>query len=113
MIIYQATKREFLHHALADDIEDVVSRHDVHATGHRVGPAGAPGHSISDPETGGSYTIKRYRSEKVVDADGGWQHTRIELMPESDQQRFEVITVEAGDAEEQAVVAEWLIELTP
>lgn len=39
MIIYQATKREFLHHALREDIEDVVSRHYVHATGHRVGPA--------------------------------------------------------------------------
>lgn len=67
--------------------------------------------SISDPETGGSYTIKRYRSEKVVDTDGGWQHTRIELVPESDQQGFEMISVEAGDAEGVAVVAEWLMVL--
>lgn len=26
MIVYQASKSEFLHHALRDDIEDIVSR---------------------------------------------------------------------------------------
>lgn len=67
--------------------------------------------SISDPETGGSYTIKRYRSEKVVDADGGWQHKRIELMPESDRVGFDPITMQVGDAESLAVVAEWLMVL--
>ncbi len=39
MIIYQATKTQFLHHALRDDIEDVVSRHFRSATGHGVGPS--------------------------------------------------------------------------
>ena len=33
MIIYQADKRQFLHHALRDDIEDVVGR-------RRLGPRG-------------------------------------------------------------------------
>lgn len=37
MIIYQASKRQFLHHALRDDIEDVVSRHYTAATGRNVG----------------------------------------------------------------------------
>jgi len=37
MIIYQASKSEFLHHALHDDIEDVMSRHFLNATGHGVG----------------------------------------------------------------------------
>ena len=37
MIIYQASKSEFLHHALRDDIEDVVSRHFRSATGRGVG----------------------------------------------------------------------------
>lgn len=69
--------------------------------------------SISDPETCGSYTIKRYRSEKLVDADGGWQHTRIELMPESDRMGFEMITLEASDAEDLAVVAEFIAVLDP
>ena len=39
MIIYQASKSRFLHHALRDDIEDVVSRHYRSATGHSVGPS--------------------------------------------------------------------------
>jgi DUF2075 family protein/molybdopterin biosynthesis enzyme MoaB len=65
--------------------------------------------SISDPETGGSYTIKRYRSERVVDEDGGWRHERIELVPESDGVGFEVITVQPEDAVGLAVIAEWLM----
>lgn len=39
MIIYQASKSEFLHHAFHDDIEDVVSHHFRSATGRGVGPA--------------------------------------------------------------------------
>jgi uncharacterized protein len=39
VIIYQASKQQFLHHALRDDIEDVVSRHYRSATGHGVGPS--------------------------------------------------------------------------
>jgi hypothetical protein len=39
VIIYQASKSQFLHHALRDDIEDVVSRHYQSATGHGVSPS--------------------------------------------------------------------------
>jgi DUF2075 family protein len=39
VIIYQASKSQFLHHALRDDIEDVVSRHFQSATGRSVGPS--------------------------------------------------------------------------
>jgi len=39
VIIYQASKSQFLHHALRDDIEDVVSRHYRSATGSGVGPS--------------------------------------------------------------------------
>ena len=39
MIIYQATKTQFLHHALRKDIVEVVSRHFRSATGHGVGPS--------------------------------------------------------------------------
>lgn len=39
MIIYQASKSQFLHHALRDDIEDVVSRQYRSMTGHGVGPS--------------------------------------------------------------------------
>lgn len=39
MIIYQATKSLFLHHALRDNIEEVVGVHYRAATGHGVGPS--------------------------------------------------------------------------
>jgi len=39
VIIYQASKSQFLHHALRDDIEDVVSQQYRSATGHGVGPS--------------------------------------------------------------------------
>ncbi|HSV31457.1 MAG TPA: type I restriction endonuclease [Atribacteraceae bacterium] len=38
---------------------------------------------IHDPETGGSYTVKRYESKKESDGDGGWRHTEIRLLPEN------------------------------
>jgi len=39
-------------------------------------------HEISDPAYSGSYTVKRYHSEKVVDPETGeWRHTKIVLQP--------------------------------
>lgn len=67
--------------------------------------------SISDPETGGSYTIKRYSSEKVLEADGSWRHTRITLKPESDRAGFEPIVLDIENEGEFNVVAEWLMSL--
>ena len=34
-----------------------------------------------DPETGERFTVKRYRSDKRVAADGPWRHVRITLEP--------------------------------
>ena len=34
-----------------------------------------------DPETGGAFTVKKYSSEKALDEDDGWRHTRITLSP--------------------------------
>jgi len=67
--------------------------------------------SIDDPETGGSYTIKRYSSEKIMESDGAWRHTRIQLMPETDSTGFEPIVLEVGEGEAFAVVAEMLVVL--
>lgn len=39
MTIYQATKTQFLHHALREDIEDIVSRNFRRITGHGAGPS--------------------------------------------------------------------------
>jgi hypothetical protein len=69
---------------------------------------------IADPDTGGRYTLKRYRSEKVADEAGGWRHTRIVLQPESDQPGYASIVLELGpEQDEVQVVAEWLMTLPP
>ena len=65
---------------------------------------------IADPDTGGRYTIKRYRSEKVADEEGGWRHQRVVLQPESDQPGHAPIVLELGpEQDEVQVVAEWLM----
>ena len=68
--------------------------------------------SISDPETGGRYTIKRYESEKVPAEDGGWRHRRITLHPDSDRPGFEPLVLNLGEEEDGlSVVAEMLMVL--
>lgn len=62
--------------------------------------------AIDDPDTGGSYTLKRYASEKVADEDGGWRHARIVLSPESTDSSFLPIVLEPSQADELAIVAE-------
>ena len=64
--------------------------------------------SISDPETGGRYTVKLYSSEKVEVDGGGWRHELITLRPDSDQPGYEPIVIQAGDGDGFAVVAEML-----
>ena len=36
---------------------------------------------MSEPEHGERYTVKRYRSQKAVTEDGGWEHTEIWMEP--------------------------------
>jgi hypothetical protein len=68
--------------------------------------------SIADPETGGRYTIKLYSSEKIPSDDGGWQHERITLRPDSDRPEFAPIVIEVGAGDNEfAVVAEMLLVL--
>jgi len=63
---------------------------------------------IEDPETGGSYTIKKYSSEKVVSADGVWRHSKIKLSPLN--RDYESIELEArGDEHSNfQVIAEFI-----
>jgi SOS-response transcriptional repressor LexA len=63
--------------------------------------------SISDPELGGQYTIKRYRSEKRSDRDG-WVNSVIVLSQGSTNDKHEAIVLGAEDAEEMVLVAEFL-----
>jgi DUF2075 family protein len=61
--------------------------------------------AIQDPDTGGNYTIKRYRSEKIGDGDG-WRHSRIVLSPESLDGEYRDIVLEPDAAGDIRVVAE-------
>lgn len=62
--------------------------------------------SISDPDTGGRYTVKVYASSKVTDDSGSWAHTRIELRPDSSDERFLPIVIEEAEEGEFRIVAE-------
>ena len=61
-------------------------------------------HAISDPETGGQYTVKRYASSKETGPDGSWTHTKITLQPLNPG--YEPMELEPADEGEVAVLAE-------
>jgi hypothetical protein len=60
---------------------------------------------ISDPHTGGQYTLKVYTSEKASDGDG-WQNTRVILKPLNP--KYEPIVLTPGDEGEVRTVAEFV-----
>lgn len=67
--------------------------------------------SISDPDTGGSYTVKVYASEKVPATNGGWRHARVELSPDSTDSSFEPIVFGPESADAVQVIAELIAVL--
>lgn len=69
-------------------------------------------HSIDDPDTGGSYTIKVYQSEKTVAEDGTWRHSKIELKPSSTEKVYQPIEIAEEDAEDLLIIAE-LVAVLP
>ncbi len=66
-------------------------------------------HHVSDPESGGQYTVKRYYSEKELFPDGTWRHKEIVLSP--DNKEFEDIVLRNVDADSFRVVAEFVCRL--
>ncbi|MDX6690516.1 MAG: hypothetical protein QOG15_1973 [Solirubrobacteraceae bacterium] len=85
----------------------------------RADPAGAPLagsregkivlaqlHEATDPEAGGSLTVKRYHSEKVAEEDG-WQHARIVLQ----SLNREVGDIELTPDQDVDVIAEFVTVL--
>jgi hypothetical protein len=64
--------------------------------------------AISDPETGGSYTVKEYRSLKVEDPESGddaaWTHTAIQLLPRNKD--FRAIWINPDQSDQLRVIAE-------
>ncbi len=67
---------------------------------------------MADPETGGAYTVKRYRSTKSNDEDG-WSHESIQLIPDnSDREKFPVLVFTPKDDVDLCVIAEFIQMLT-
>lgn len=66
---------------------------------------------ISDPETGGRYTVKVYESHKGAATDGSWHHDSIVLRPDTTATGFEPITLRIDDADELRIVAELIAVL--
>lgn len=65
-------------------------------------------HEISDPDTGGRYTVKVYQSQKESDGFGGWHHTEIKLEPVNPD--YEPIAITDSEENEVRVIAE-LVEV--
>lgn len=67
--------------------------------------------SISDPETGGSYTIKLYKSRKVQNPDGTWRHVELSLRPDSDNPKFHELKFGPESVGDIRIVAELIAVL--
>jgi SOS-response transcriptional repressor LexA len=61
---------------------------------------------ISDPETGGAFTVKRYRSEKSFDDQDEWRHLQILLEPINPE--YQPIRLHPHSEGEVIVVAEFI-----
>lgn len=62
----------------------------------------------SDPETGGSYTVKKYHSSKIA-SEGEWQNRQITLSPTNPE--YEPIILFPKDGSDFRIVAEYLFTL--
>lgn len=63
-------------------------------------------HDIHDPETGGSFTVKRYSSEKATNPDGTWRHTKVTLSPLN--ANYDPIVLTPDSEDEVRIIAEWV-----
>lgn len=59
----------------------------------------------ADPDTGGSFTLKRYTSEMQRDGEGGWRHTKVTLSPIN--REYTPIVLAAHDAGSVQILAEF------
>ncbi len=60
---------------------------------------------IQDQDTGGSYTVKLYSSEKITSGDK-WQHSKIVLRPDSYIESYEDLVFDDDSAGELSVIGE-------
>jgi hypothetical protein len=69
--------------------------------------------NMTDPETGGSYTVKRYESAKSIGQEG-WRHESIRLIPDNpDRERYPILESTPEDDTDLRVVAEFIQMLSP
>jgi uncharacterized protein len=64
--------------------------------------------SISDPESEGSFTVKRYSSKKEQSIGGEWRHTSLELEPDSTNSSFKSLVFGPESAGAVSIVAEFI-----
>jgi SOS-response transcriptional repressor LexA len=60
---------------------------------------------VTDPDTGGQFTVKVYDSEKQV-TEAGWKHARITLKPLNPA--YEPIELNPSDVGDVRVLAEFV-----
>ena len=60
----------------------------------------------ADPDTGGAFAVKRYRSKKKRSRDGGWRHASVTLSPTNPD--YESVVFTEDDANDVKVVAEFV-----
>ncbi|MDT3678655.1 MAG: DUF2075 domain-containing protein [Burkholderiaceae bacterium] len=98
MIVYQADKSQFLHHALRDDIEEIVSRQFLDRMGHRAGPSEIQAwkHSLLE--------MAKVLQDEEIPSDAG---VAIEYqLPQSSKRIDFVITGEDAAARTKVVIVE-------
>jgi superfamily II DNA or RNA helicase/diadenosine tetraphosphate (Ap4A) HIT family hydrolase/HKD family nuclease len=61
--------------------------------------------SHGDPENGGRFTIKKYKSV-IIKTEDNWSHEQIELLPRN--REYDPIPVEPHEASDMVVVGEWV-----
>ena len=64
--------------------------------------------NFTDPETGGNYTVKRYRSSKSINEEG-WRHELIELVPDNkDREKYPILKFVPEDDTDLQTIAEFI-----
>lgn len=63
----------------------------------------------ADPDTGGSFTVKKYTSEKIANAETEWRHGKVTLSPLNPE--FQPIVLTPASEGEVQIVAEFLVVL--
>jgi phage repressor protein C with HTH and peptisase S24 domain len=108
-------ERMFVAKVVGHSMEPTI--HDGDYCVFRANPAGTRQSKIvlaqyrgpADPETGGSFTIKRYSSEKRHHPDETWTHTTITLSPLN--AAFKPIVLAPSSEHDVTIVAEWIAVL--